>query len=79
MEVGKDHIHLLVETIPKISALQIVRRLKQLSSYYIWKNHPVEMKGYFWKEKTFWSNGFFACTIGNTSKETIEKYIAYQG
>jgi putative transposase len=29
METDKDHIHLLVKSEPKISALMIVRRLKQ--------------------------------------------------
>jgi REP element-mobilizing transposase RayT len=26
-------------------------------------------------EKTFWSNGYFDCSIGNLSNETIQKYI----
>lgn len=32
MEVDKDHIHMMVESIPKISPLQIVRVLKQQST-----------------------------------------------
>jgi putative transposase len=34
---------------------------------------------HFWKEKTFCSDGYFACSIGNISKETIQKYIESQG
>ena len=35
----------------------------------------MELAKFFWKEKTFWSDGYFSCSIGNISKETIEKYI----
>lgn len=34
----------------------------------------VHLSKEFWKEKTFWSDGYFASSIGNASKETIEKY-----
>lgn len=35
----------------------------------------MELAKFFWKEKTFWSDVYFSCSIGNVSKETIEKYI----
>ena len=38
----------------------------------------LELAKFFWKEKTFWSDGYFSCSIGNVSKETIEKYIQNQ-
>ena len=79
MEVDINHIHILVKYKPKISILQIVRKLKQISTINIWKEYPKELKLHFWKENTFWSDGYFACSIGNVSKETIEKYIRNQG
>jgi putative transposase len=33
----------------------------------------------FWNEKTFWSDGYFACSIGEASPETIRQYILNQG
>lgn len=39
----------------------------------------MELAKFFWKEKTFWSDGYLSCSIGNVSKETIEKYIQNQG
>ena len=39
----------------------------------------MELAKFFWKEKTFWSDVYFSCSIGNVSKETIEKYIQNQG
>ena len=38
-----------------------------------------ELAKFFWKEIIFWSDGYFSCSIGNVSKETIEKYIQNQG
>ena len=81
MEVDKDHIHLLVNYSPILSVVEIVRHLKQISIYRIWRqnNNHLDLSKQFWKEKTFWSDGYFACSIGNISKETIEKYIQNQG
>lgn len=81
MEIDKDHIHLLIEYNPTFSILEIVRHLKQISTYRIWRqnNNHIYLSNYSWKEKTFWSDGYFACSIGNVSKETIEKYITEQG
>lgn len=80
-EVDKNHIHLLVQYNPTQSILEVVRLFKQISTYRIWRqnNNSYYLKKHFWKEKTFWSDGYFACSIGNVSKETIEQYIKSQG
>ena len=44
MEVDKDHIHMMVSSVPKISPLQIVRVLKQQSTIRIWKDRYKEIK-----------------------------------
>ncbi|QJX80325.1 IS200/IS605 family transposase [Priestia megaterium] len=67
MEVDKDHIHLLLSYEPKMSILEVVRLLKQITTYHLWK------------ERTFWSDGYFACSVGNASKEIIQAYIQNQG
>jgi putative transposase len=81
MEVDRDHIHLLVGYSLVVSVLEIVRLFKQISTYRIWRQNDNEslLKKHFWKERTFWSDGYFACSIGNVSKESIERYIASQG
>ena len=81
MEVDKDHIHILVQYPPTKSVLDIVRLFKQISTYRIWRqnNNHIYLKKQFWNEKTFWGDGYFACSIGQVSKETIEKYIQNQG
>jgi len=34
---------------------------------------------YYWSENTLWSDGYYASTIGNVSKEAAEYYIRNQG
>ncbi|WP_334110483.1 IS200/IS605 family transposase [Anoxybacillus sp.] len=78
-EIDKDHIHILIRYSPKWSILEIVRLLKQLTTYRMWQKHEVYLCRHFWKERTFWSDGYFSCSIGNVSKEIIQKYIQEQG
>lgn len=78
-EIDKDHIHILIRYSPKWSVLEIVRLLKQLTTYRIWEKHSEYLSRHFWKEHTFWSDGYFSCSIGNVSKEIIQKYIQTQG
>ena len=39
MEVDKDHIHMMISSVPKISPLQIVRVLKQQSTIQMWRRY----------------------------------------
>lgn len=62
---------------PKLSVGHIVTRLKQQSTYDLWKSHYDELRQYYGgKEHKLWSNGYFAATIGhdtNTVVNHIEK------
>ena len=80
MEVDKDHIHFLLRYSPSQSILGMVRLMKQIS-YRIWRNadNAAWLSKHFWKEKTFWSDGYFACSAGNASAATIAHYIENQG
>ena len=40
MKIDKTHVHILVESEPKTSVLQIVRRLTQVSIVKIWEEAP---------------------------------------
>ena len=79
METDKDHIHLLVSYPPNISVTSIARRLKQESTRELWDRYPEWLRRHFWKEHTFWSDGYFVCSIGEASPETVRKYIENQG
>lgn len=79
MEVDKDHIHLMIESEHKLSPLMICRVLKQQSTYRIWKYHRTYLQKHFWKENTFWTDGYFVSSIGEVSSKTLSKYIKNQG
>ena len=73
MEVDKDHIHMMISSAPKISPLQIVRVLKQQSTIQMWRRYASELKKQYWKENTFWTDGYFCSTIGQVSSETLNQ------
>jgi len=79
-ESDLDHIHFLIRYIPRLSITSIVRKLKQESTYHIWHSpHRSFLFKHFWKEHTFWSDGYFVCSIGEASPDTIRQYILTQG
>lgn len=44
MEVDQDHVHLLINSVPKLSPLSLVNRLKSLSTHRIWINNSKFLK-----------------------------------
>lgn len=78
-EVDKDHIHLLIESIPRVAPAQIARVLKQESTFFMWKSHGRYLSKFYWGERTLWSDGYFVSSIGNVSEETVKSYIENQG
>jgi len=74
-----DHIHFLIRYIPRLSVTSIVRKLKQESTVAIWKLQKNILSKNFWKEHTFWSDGYFVYSIGEASPETVRQYILSQG
>ena len=79
METDKDHIHYMIETEPTISISKIVNLMKSYTTYHVWKLHNQYLKKQFWKENTFWTDGYFVCSVGNVSEKTLKKYIENQG
>lgn len=74
-----DHVHMLIDYPPTLSVSSIVNRLKSMSTHRIWERFSNFLRSRFWKEHTFWSDGYFACSTGDVSTETIQKYIEEQG
>ena len=79
METDRDHIHLLINYPPNITVTSIVRILKQVSTNRLWKEFQPMLRKHFWKEHSFWSDGYFVCSIGEANPDTIRKYIENQG
>ena len=80
MVLDKDHIHLLLEFKPSTPITQVVKRLKQLTTKYIWDDNETYLKQFYWgSKKRLWSGGYFCSTIGQVSEQTIKQYIEKQG
>lgn len=79
METDKDHIHFLIRYTPRLSIASIVRKLKQMSTGVLWNDYAPLLHKSFWNERTFWSDGYFVCSIGEASPDTVKKYILSQG
>jgi putative transposase len=72
----KDHLFCFLKS---LSVSQLVRRLKQESTRQLWLSHHNTLRQYYWYRKILWSDGFFVCSIGEASPETIRQYILSQG
>ena len=57
----------------------IVKQLKQYTTYQLWKKYSQLLSQFYWERRIVWSDGYFACSIGQVSQSIIEKYIQSQG
>lgn len=79
METDKDHIHFLLSYDTTDRVCDIVKTVKQETTYYLWQKYNSFLLKQYWKKKIFWSDGYFACSIGEVSSTTIQRYIESQG
>ena len=79
METDKDHVHFLVSYDAMDRICDIIKVIKQQTTYYLWQKYSDFLSKQYWKKKIFWSDGYFACSIGEVSPATIQKYIENQG
>lgn len=80
LEIGTDgdHVHFLVQSIPKLSVSQIVRVIKSITAREIFRKCP-EVKKQLWGGE-FWTDGYFASTVGvHGDEDAIAKYVSEQG
>ena len=79
MEADKDHMHFLISYDTTDRVCDIVKIVKQETTYYLWQKYGSFLSKQYWKKRIFWSDGYFACSIGEVSSATIQKYIESQG
>ena len=60
IETDKDHIHFLLSYNTADRVCDIVKIAKQETTYYLWQKHSSVLSKQYWKENTFWSDGYFA-------------------
>lgn len=74
-EACKDHIHILIEILPKYSISSFMRYLKSKSTLMIFERHA-NLKYKFGNRK-FWAQEYFVDTVGRNEK-AIREYIPNQ-
>ncbi len=72
-EIMSDHIHLFVKGNQNITISNIVKYLKDYSSYELRKKF-IFLKKY----KSLWTPSYFCETIGHISEDVVKKYIENQ-
>ena len=80
LEIGtdRDHVHFLIQSVPKYSVTEIIRTIKSITAKKIFEKHP-EVKKQLWGGE-FWSSGFFSNTVSKFGcEDTISKYVKNQG
>ena len=71
-EVCPDHIHILIETPPKMAVASFMGYLKGKSSLMLYEKFP-ELK-YKYRNREFWCRGYYVDTAGKNAKK-IQEYI----
>mgnify|MGYP005762869515 CR=1 FL=1 len=77
MEVMPDHVHMLISFMPKYSATNVVKALKGGSARIFLRRHPEIKQQQFWSGN-LWSRSYYMSTLGDMSKDVVERYIANQ-
>ena len=77
IEVGtKDHVHVFVSAIPKISISYIAKMTKGISGRLLLKEFP-EISKELWNGE-LWNPSYYVETIESISEEAIREYIQNQ-
>lgn len=79
MNLEGDHVHFLMKWKPALSIEQVVRRMKQTSTSYLWQQHEDYFKKFYWGTRQIWTGGYFCSTVGNVSEDNVVAYIEAQG
>lgn len=80
LEIGtdKNHVHFLIQSIPRLSAAQIIKTVKSITAKEIYKRCP-EVKEKLWGGQ-FWCDGYYVSTVGQHGNEkVIQEYVKKQG
>ena len=76
LNIQIDHVHLLIQLKPTISVSKAIQLLKGGSSRVVRQEFP-ELEEFLWGD-SFWSDGYFAETVGRVNEDVIRKYIQNQ-
>jgi len=76
ISIQVDHVHMLVQIPTTVSVARVVQLFKGGSSRILREEFP-ELEEFLWGD-SFWSDGYFAETVGRVDAKVIEQYIRNQ-
>ena len=80
LNVQPDHVHLLVQISPRVSVVSVAKVVNQLKggSSRALRKEFTELEEFLWGN-SFWCDGYFAESVGQTEEGVIRRYIQNQG
>jgi len=76
LKIHDDHVHMLIQIKPRESIAEVMNKVKGVSSRVLKKEYP-KLEEFLWGD-SFWSEGYFAVTVGEVEESVVKKYIATQ-
>lgn len=78
LEIGtdKNHVHFLVQSVRMYAPKKVVQIIKSITAREIFARRP-EVKKQLWGGE-FWSDGYFAESVGQVNEKVIKEYIRNQ-
>jgi putative transposase len=76
LNIQLDHVHMMIQLKTTVSIAKAVQLLKGGSSKKIREEFP-ELEEFLWGD-SFWSEGYFAETVGQINEAAIRRYIQNQ-
>jgi Transposase and inactivated derivatives len=77
LAVMPDYVHLLLSFPPSKAPTSAIKALKGRSAQLFLANHPEIRKDQDWSGH-LWSPSYYMSTLGNMSKEMVDKYLENQ-
>ena len=74
--IGKDHVHVLISMPPSESVSKVVQLMKGRTSRILMSEYRELSKRYWGRH--MWATGYFCRSVGEITKEIIERYIEEQ-
>ena len=76
LNIKEDHVHMLIQTKTNEPLSKVIQILKGGSSKVIRSEFP-QLEEFLWGD-SFWSDGYFAESVGVVNEQVIKEYIRNQ-
>lgn len=72
-----NHVHLLVNFLPKVAVSRPVNSLNGVSSRRLRQEFP-DLVRHYWRAQRLWSGSYFAGSVGGAPLSIVKQYIEQQ-